>query len=572
MERKRCPVSAPRGIPVIVVDGDRPMADAFYVDPDVRAATERVQRQAFHRALPLLSQLGAVAVHDDTRREWLREAENATRQLAYTKRETVRGCSERAAAHFTSMQWQAWWAAHNQTTPVYGAPRPLYVKRDHPPRSGTTPVYRFWLSRLSLEPPPTLPKPPAPDGVSSSSSSWGGITYYGYAHNIISSFLSSKLNLVRVIRAFRRSPDAGAAAARAAALDAAYLPPTFELTRRSECLDFFARDDLRTSSWILKAPRGHLGQGIERVTNFERQLMRPHGKCEPSSLSEEEAAAGKATEEGNAGATAAAAGSRRPDPIMVQRVIEPHLDLEQFGSLDAQGEADGHMYDMRSFLLVRAPGPGNPSRAHGGGDGGAPLEAYHLRASGHRRFCSEPYSKRSSSSAELAKYATICNHEVNGRNPRRWTSPDFGAKLRAPAAPLLDRYPQLSARVESMLLELVRIFRFVLEAAPPETYMRHNWFVVAVDFLVDTEKRPWLTELNFGCPGNGLGSDPEGLHADGFEPWELATHLITTARLRLTQRQQQQQGQRCAGHSASRTDVHADVRACIADGGAVAIT
>ena len=97
MERKRCPVSAPRGIPVIVVDGDHPSADAFYVDPDVRAATERLQRQAFHRALPLLSQLGAVAVHDDTRREWLREAENATRQLAYTKREMVRGCSERAA-------------------------------------------------------------------------------------------------------------------------------------------------------------------------------------------------------------------------------------------------------------------------------------------------------------------------------------------------------------------------------------------------------------------------------------------------------------------------------------------
>ena len=143
----------------------------------------------------------------------------------------------------------------------------------------------------------------------------------------------------------------------------------FKLSEPSECRAFFSHPSRAETKWVLKV-QDHMGKGVKHVPDpaaFDAMLRAPYSRCD-----------------GNF--------SRSAPPAVVQRDIEPHLH-------------EGKKYDLREFILLRAPTARTPAAA------------YHLPLNGFARLCAEPYARRDEMPRDT-NWARICNLANSIKHPR----------------------------------------------------------------------------------------------------------------------------------------------------------
>ena len=209
----------------------------------------------------------------------------------------------------------------------------------------------------------------------------------------------------------------------------------FNLADAAECRAFFSLPSRAAHRWVLKIQK-HGGGGVLHISgaaDFEAKLRAPYSRCD-----------------GNF--------SKSVPPAFVQRNIEPHLH-------------EGRKYDLREFILLRAP----TSRT--------PAAAFHL-PHGFARVCTEPYAHRDEPARR--RWALVCNFDVAKDHPRfahiqyppAPGAPDAVGQLgmacvpqssnvctdmsrefvaisqyRWPSRVLLGRYPAMSARVDAAVAQ-----------------------------------------------------------------------------------------------------------------------
>lgn len=248
--------------------------------------------------------------------------------------------------------------------------------------------------------------------------------------------------------------------------------PTFDLGKREECLAFFADAGRAATPWVMKMPLVNQGKGVTPVTHFEKDLIQPWGKCK-------EKPPGR---------------TRWFHQVpVVQQLIDPHLIC-------------GRKYDLRTFLLLRA-------QTHA-----APAEAYHLSGSLYMRRCSADYADRDNTFLNVHRRATICNNHESlralkellvGSNKSEAEADATEAEerlLEIPSLPraaagLLVHLPDLHKRLDHKLSVVASAWAHEMLTSPrpqvhPLAPSANNWHLISVDFLVDREHVPWLTEVN----------------------------------------------------------------------------
>jgi hypothetical protein len=266
---------------------------------------------------------------------------------------------------------------------------------------------------------------------------------------------------------------------------------------------FFAVAKNGLRQWLLKFPEAHFGDSIKHVVNFTEQVVEPYGGCQ------------------------AYTSSKFNSYPIIQQVVDPHL-------------IGGRMYDLRAYLLVRAPTDATPA------------EAYHLWGSAFVRRCTTDYADRVV--GKLAKHATVCNiHQAKqhpalnevllGTNVSTQTIAALFRflELSRPGVDLLTHYPAIHKRVDKKLATLASAMAHRIRTAqtqpraPLEDHLslgNHNWHLAAVDMIVDRWHTPWVIEVNLDC----LGSCKTSCHEEGnyVLPWSAAVRVAQSRFLQIT--------------------------------------
>lgn len=285
-------------------------------------------------------------------------------------------------------------------------------------------------------------------------------------------------------------------------------PKTYRISQSvADCKAFFNKPEqtvrravagqraaFRKPQWIVKPVIGEGGKGIFVVSDrdeFQAKLWKPYGACNRTSSN---------------------------TPIIVQKFIIPYL-LQKSS------------FHIRTFVLMKF------------GKTGDPVQAWHIKM-GNVHMCSEHFDKWSDS--DLSSFATKCNLKVAKRHAA-FGSPGHTTKDLVKRFPMFLKrrmpsrvYRKLISGINKALGGLAKAISNVSKTVSKG--VEANWVALGVDFIVDSNVKPWLLEVNT-CPGAG-DLDPNDKHARN--PYDSMLRVMLTHYRRKMLNEEDYSEQACA--------------------------